>query len=179
MQWHMYGHALTALSCRRADHTSTNVRRIVATLIVSLTGPFGANRHDSFVLTESGIVQRLIPSMRQHDERFYLYGDMAYCAHHDIMSPYAVINNADEQQLNTLHSRVRIMVEHGFAKVLQYFAFTDFHKTQRMHLSPTAAQYRLSVLFANIHSCIYGNLTCARYNTMPPTVEQYLGAIQD
>ena len=85
-----------------------------------------------------------------------------------------ICDNNEEQQLNTMFSKIRIMVEHGFNKVVQYFSFIDYHKNQKMHLQPTAAQYKLSVLFTNIHSCIYGNQVATKYNTFPPTVEEYL-----
>jgi len=143
-------------------------------LCVSLMGAEGGNRNDSLILTDSGLIQRLQPLIHQNGERFYMYGDSAYSAHHDVMSPYADPASDDERQLNKLFSQVRVMVEHGFARTVKYYAFTDYVKLQRMHLSPTAAIYRLSVFFANIHSCIYGNQTATDYNVRPPTVEQYL-----
>src|ERR1700687_2769439 len=95
-------------------------------------------------------------------ECFYLYGDSAYSGHADVMCPYAVCHTDDQQILNTLYSKLRIIVEHCFAKVVQYFAFSDFSKTQKIDLVPTAAYYRLSVLFSNLHSCIYSNQSAIR-----------------
>lgn len=143
-------------------------------LCISLMGAEGGNRNDSLILTDSGLIQRLQPFIDQNGERFYMYGDSAYSAHHDVLSPYPHPANDAERELNKLFSRVRVMVEHGFARTVKYYAFTDYVKSQRMHLTPTAAMYKLSVFFANIHSCIYANQTSIDFNARPPTVEQYL-----
>jgi len=143
-------------------------------LIVSLMGPFGGNRHDIFMLHDSDIMYTLRPMMEQGNDRYYLYGDLAYCGMPGIMAPYIMPRSTLQKKLNTLYSSIRMMVEHGFKKVVQYFAFVDYHKNQKIHLQATASYYKLSVLFTNIHSCIYSNQIATKFHTLPPTVEEYL-----
>ncbi|KAK3806576.1 MAG: hypothetical protein J3R72DRAFT_377299, partial [Linnemannia gamsii] len=76
---------------------------------------------------------------------------------------------------NEAMSNFRVAVEWSFGTVVQYFMFSDYKKTQRSLLSEVKVHYALSILFANIHSCIIEtNPSVGRFGVTPPSLEEYL-----
>lgn len=142
-------------------------------------GPFLGRRNDWSIMGLSGLESKLreINSNRRPAHALYLYGDPAYCTIYGIMGPYK--NYADRprseahEQFNKAMSRVRIEVEHGFAIHQKLWTWNGFHLG--LKLSPGAVVcYTISVLLANIWTCVRGNQTSTRFMCMPPSLEDYL-----
>ncbi|GLB43896.1 putative DDE superfamily endonuclease [Lyophyllum shimeji] len=97
-------------------------------IIGHLYGPFEGRRNDNFLLTESGLLDRLAQFAHPEDvdedtpfeERtFQIFGDPAYGVGPHILSPFsgAGERTPEEQEWNAQMSAVRIEVEHGFGIV--------------------------------------------------------------
>ena len=65
-------------------------------------------------------------------------------------------------------------VEWAFGKVIQYFAFLDFRKNQKVLLQPIGKYYAVGVLLINCHSCLYGSVTASYFCIPPPDLHTYL-----
>ena len=111
---------------------------MLANGIIIIDGPFEVRRHDSFLLRESGLMQRLRELPLSHDRsRYLVYGDPAYALQQQVICPYPTVNITQEQQLfNENMSKVRQSVEYGFGKVLQNFSFVDYKKSKTLSASP-------------------------------------------
>ena len=70
-------------------------------------------------------------------------------------------------------SRLRIEVEQGFALHQNLWTWNGFHLGLKLRQG-AAVCYAVSVLLANIWTCIRGNQTSLRFACMPPAVEKYL-----
>ena len=135
-------------------------------LIVSLWGPELGKSHDLTLLRESNIMNILQPHVIDNDTIYFLYGDSAYSGQKYIMSP-----TSNDTTYNSYMSKMRIIVEWGFSKVIQYFSYIDYKKQMKLELSPTAAEYKLAVLFTNIHTCLrQSSLTIKLFNSTAPTI---------
>lgn len=75
-------------------------------------------------------------------------------------------------------SKLRICVEWGFGKVLQYFGFLGYKMGMKMGLSPIGAYYITAVLFTNCHTCYYGANASSYFSCPPPTIREYLSSIE-
>ena len=87
----------------------------------------------------------------------------------------AAFLNEAQQAFNMAMSSVREAVEWGFVKVTTYWAFIDFSANQRLELQPVMAYYKLAILLANVHTCVYGSQTSGALVLDPPTLEEYFG----
>lgn len=144
-------------------------------LISSLMGPYVGRRHDAGIFHESGIYQQLLQKVNANGVPFYLYGDSAYPISECIITPYKGANITDDQhRFNEVMSNIRVCVEWSFGDIARTFAFVDFHKNMKLYLQPVAALYKVSAIFANCRTCLYGNQTSSYFNLQPPTIQQYL-----
>ena len=107
----------------------------------------------------------------------YLYGDPAYSTIYGIMGPYRNYPNRPRtpahDQFNKAMSRLRIEVEHGFAIHQNLWTWNGFHLGLKLRQG-AAVGYAVSVLLANVWTCLRGNQTSMRFSCMPPAVEEYL-----
>ena len=98
-------------------------------LIAHLYGPVEGRRHDAFMLNTSGLLPLLQQLVKPNGEPYVLYGDPAYGLTQNILAPFKGARiTANEQAFNKKMSKVRISVEWGFGKIMQYFAYLDFKK---------------------------------------------------
>src|SRR5437764_13851570 len=108
----------------------------------------------------------------------YLYGDPAYTLSYGIIGAYKAQPNHPLnftlRAVNTHMSSLRVSVEHGFGKTSNLWGFNTHGKNMKIGLSPVAGYYMVSILLANIHTCLYGSETGDRYNCHPPTIDVYL-----
>ena len=84
----------------------------------------------------------------------------------------------DRTSRESLHnqkmSKVRVAVEWEFGRTVNLFAFLDYHKNQKVWLSPVGAYYFVGVLFKNIKICLGGGQACKYFSVDPPTIHEYL-----
>jgi len=97
-------------------------------MIIELYGPVCGNRHDSFMLNDSNLLQRLEECFPLEDGKVYsLYGDPAYPE-----SMFLVVGwkNAPPRsaraRFNKLFSKLRISVEWAFKDISKLRKFLDF-----------------------------------------------------
>lgn len=97
-------------------------------IIGHLYGPFEGRRNDNFLLTDSGLLERLAEFAFPEDlaentpveeHTFQIFGDLAYGVGPHIFSPYSGMGERteEEQERNLEMSAVRIEVEHGFLAI--------------------------------------------------------------
>ncbi len=144
-------------------------------LIAHLYGPVEGRRHDAFMLNTSGLLPLLQQLVKPNGEPYVLYGDPAYGLTQNILAPFKGAQiTASEQAFNKEMSRVRISVEWGFGKIMQYFAYLDFKKNQKVLLQPVGKYYAVACVLINCHTCLYGSLTSKYFGLNPPSLETYL-----
>ena len=144
-------------------------------LIAHLYGPVEGRRHDAFMLNTSGLLPLLQQLVKPNGEPYVLYGDPAYGLTQNILAPFKGARiTANEQAFNKKMSKVRISVEWGFGKIMQYFAYLDFKKNQKVLLQPVGKYYAVACVFINCHTCLYGSLTSKYFGLNPPSLETYL-----
>ncbi|XP_031554794.1 uncharacterized protein LOC116291725 [Actinia tenebrosa] len=144
-------------------------------LIAHMYGPIEGRRHDAFMLGESGLLNKLQRFQKPSGEPYVIYGDPAYGITQNIISPFRGARlPPDQQQFNSLMSKVRVTVEWGFGKITQLFAFLDFKRNLKVLLQPTAKYYLVACVLVNCHTCLYGSQTSKFFGLDPPTLERYL-----
>ena len=144
-------------------------------LIAHMFGPLEERRHDAFMLSASGLPNKLRSLDQPDGSPYVLYGDPAYGVSRNILSPFRGIHlTVPEQEFNRAMSGVRISVEWTFGKIVQYFAYLDFKKSQKVLLQPVGKYYIVGALLTNCHTCCYGSQTTTFFNVPPPSLEAYL-----
>ena len=148
-------------------------------LVSSLMGPFIGRRGDWRMVQMSQLQERLraVNAGRPPSLALYLYGDPAYTTVYGIMGPFK--NHQDRPRTSAQYaynlrmSRLRIEVEHGFALHQNLWTMNGFHISLKVGQG-AAVCYAVSVLLANIWTCLRGNQTSQRFRIAPPNVEDYL-----
>ena len=144
-------------------------------LIANLLGPIEGKRHDSFMLSESGLQEQLRNIRKPSGQPYVLYGDPAYGVTNNIIAPFRGADlTAPQKHFNKAMSKVRVSVEWGFGKIAQHFAFLDFKKNLKVLLQPVAKYYIVASLLINCHTCLYGSVTGKYFNLVLPSLETYL-----
>lgn len=138
-------------------------------------GPIEGRRHDAFMLSVSGLPNKLRPFNQRNGQPYVLYGDPAYGLSRNILSPFRGLHlTPPEQEFNRTMSSVRVSVEWTFGKIIQYFAYLDFKKNQKVLLQPVGKYYLVGAFLTNCHTCLYGSQTTTFFGVSPPTLETYL-----
>ena len=144
-------------------------------IISHLFGPIEGRIHDAFMLNASGLSPKLQRLVRQDGEPYVVYGDPAYGLTQNIIAPFKGCNLSQEQKrFNRDMSKVRVCVEWGFGKIMQYFSYLDYRKNLKVLLQPVARYYFIGALLTNCHTCLYGSVTSTYFGVDPPLLETYL-----
>ena len=148
-------------------------------LIAHILGPVEGRRHDAFMLGMSDLLRKLRKFNLPNGEPYVIYGDPAYRLSRNILNTFCGAHiTAAEQKFNKSMIRVRISVEWGFGKILQYFSFLDFRKNQKVLLQPIGKYFLVLSIMINCHTCLYGSLTSNYFGVDPPSLENYLSNSQ-
>lgn len=146
-------------------------------MMSSLMGPFIGRRGDWKMVELSGLEAKLraMNAGRRPARTLYLYGDPAYSTVYGIMGLYKNCpgrpRTPAHNRFSKIMSKLRIEVEHGFA--IHLWAWNSFHLGLKLSQG-AAACYAVSVLLANIWTCLRGNQTSIRFDYAPPEIENYL-----
>ena len=144
-------------------------------LIAHMYGPIDGRRHDAYMLQESGLQAKLATITKPDGSPFVIYGDPAYKISSTIISPYKGSQLTQQQQeFNTAMSRVRTSVEWTFGKIVTYFSYLDFKRSNKVLLQPVGKYYLVAALLTNCHTCLYGSQTGNYFMLFPPRLEDYL-----
>ena len=138
-------------------------------------GPIEGRRHDAYMLSESGILDKLRQLTQPNGQPYTLYGDPAYGISQNIISPFCGPQlTPAEIEFNKAMSSVRVSVEWTFGKITQLFAFLDFKKNLKLLLQPVGKYYLVGTLLTNCHTCLYGSQTSTFFMMPPPSLDVYL-----
>ena len=144
-------------------------------LIALLFGPINGNRHDSYMLRESGLLPQLHQLMPLNGVFYSLYGDPAYPQSAYLFGGYRNAGNGTPQAaFNTAMSAIREPVEWSFKEIIAQFSFLDFKTSLRIFKFPVAKYYVIAAFLTNIRSFYYGNQTATYFNAQTYTLDEYL-----
>ena len=152
-------------------------------LIVDLFGPIVGSRHDSFMLGQSNLLNKLrdlMPADGSLGPVFSLYGDPAYPQSLHLFGGFRnAIPGSPEAQWNTMMSQVRQVVEWGFKEIITQWAFLDNRPRMRILKSPIAKYYVIACFLVNVRNCFYGGQIASYFGAMPLTIEEYFDLVVD
>ena len=101
--------------------------------IGNLAGPYEGRKYDSFMLADSGLLQKLQQHAQFNLQPLCVYGDPTYPIYMHLQSSFRGANQNDAQgRYKKAMSSVRVSVEWRFGLVSYYFKFVDFKKMQRI-----------------------------------------------
>jgi hypothetical protein len=155
-------------------------------LITHLKGPYEGRACDWGMLKDSGLLENLKQSSHDREgNQLWVYGDAGYGLEEGLLSSFraqgatanreAVPLTVEQEVFNAGMARQRIVVEWGFGKVVNTFAFIDFRKKLKIGLSPVGPLIFTAFLLTNVHTCYYGSETASYFQCQPPTVWEYFG----
>lgn len=142
-----------------------------------LSGPVEGQRHDRILLRESGLLESL-----QHavTAGYCLYGDPAYPLTPNLIIGYRGSGlSSSERNFNLNMNKGRVTVEWGFGIICATWAFLDFKKQMKVHLSPVGNCYKVGALLTNIRNCFSPNSIAQTFSLRPPSPEFYLSQIKN
>ena len=150
-------------------------------LVSHLGGPFEGTAGDWKMWRETGVEEVLRELMGElaAEDQVVLYGDPAYTNSFGITGAYRASRGrplTDHQKAaNTHMSTLRAAVEDGFGKTMNLWRANGDKANMKIGVSPIAAQFIVSVLLTNIHTCWNGSQVGDFYDMSPCSVEEYLG----
>ncbi|CAB4033906.1 Hypothetical predicted protein [Paramuricea clavata] len=144
-------------------------------LVANLFGPVEGKRHDSAMLAQSDLynkLQQLDPLPNENP--VCIYGDPAYPHRPQLQCPFKGARITPEQQeWNKAMSSVRVSVEWIFGDIVNYFKFIDFKKPLKIQLSAVGKMYICCTLLHNARCCFYGSITSQFFELEPPSINEY------
>lgn len=145
-------------------------------LMFALYGPEVGRRHDLTLYYNSGWDEVLEQSLFINGRQFYIYGDKAYLLRPWMQRPFILVENgSDEAWVNHEMSRVRIIVEHNYKDVKQFWITQDFARNLKVRQCPIAYLYKASAILTNFRVCLYkSGQTISRFLLDPPTLDEFL-----
>lgn len=150
-------------------------------LIVDLFGPIEGSRHDSYMLGQSNLLQKLrdlMPADGSLGPVYSLYGDPAYPQSLHLFGGFRnTVPGSPQAQWNTLMSQVRQVVEWGFKEITAQWAFLDNRPRMRIMKSPIGKYYVIACFLVNLRNCFYGGQVASYFDAMPMSIDEYLGLV--
>ena len=144
-------------------------------LIACLWGPMNGNRHDSHMLRESNLLDQLIDLNPVGGVVYALYGDPAYPQSQYIFGGFhnAGANN-DRALWNTHMSKVREVVEWGYAQIVSNWTYLDFNKSMKIFEVPVGKYYIIGAFLSNLRNTFYSNQINSYFDCNKLTIDEYL-----
>ncbi|DAZ99510.1 TPA: hypothetical protein N0F65_005382 [Lagenidium giganteum] len=144
-------------------------------IIRHLHGSVPGSRHDAYLLSLSKLADEVSGLLDGGEVQYVIYGDPAYARQSFLLSPFQGSALTTRQQaFNKKMSSVRVSVEWVFGDVLRYWAFTDYHKNQKLHLQAVGNIYHIAVVLTNVMTCLHGSQTRRYFRLSPPSLRAYL-----
>ena len=141
-------------------------------MVVHYFGPVDGRRHDSYLLHESGVFNRLT-GLTRHGIDYQMYGDSAYPMHRNLLSPIPRIHaptGSIGAELNRRMSVVRTCTSEWWYQITtNTFQALDFPRWQRMWLTVPALQYSVGMILVNCRTCLQGGNRITHFFNSQPT----------
>ncbi len=170
-QWYVYS--------QYKKHHSVKFQAITGPdgIIYDLWGAELGRRGDNYLLHRSDINSRLALLQEGREIQYCLYSDKLYGKHSHLNPAYKNYLThpfcIGRRTINSVMSRSRIGIEWDFKKVTESFRYVDYHKGLKIQLSKVGLLYRVAVLLANAHTCLYSSQTGSAFNCLSPRLSEY------
>ena len=145
-------------------------------LIMDMTGCAFGSHHDSRLLTDSKILQRLIEmhwmdlGIMAGDRYFQLMGDSAYST-----SPVIIRVPGGRSEASVRCSSVRVAVEHAFSKIYQKCRAMEWSSNLRLFSGQRIIEmFYNCALLCNMHTCLNGSQIGNYFNCACPSLDDYM-----
>ncbi len=145
-------------------------------MIIHLSDPWPANRHDITMYRQSGVGQDVAAMGAGMQPVPCLYGDPAYIGEHTVTlhSPYKGANNTlDEDAFNKAMQPLRLPVEWVFGAVKTQWGFLREKGIQKLCQNKIGTHFKVAVLLYNAHVALYGSQTSKYFECPPLSLEEY------
>ena len=140
-------------------------------IVYDIFGPLCGRRHDVLIFRKSSFNVRFGNIQNHNEVQYVAYADKAYtdCSH--VLGAYHGHNVTEEHKVhNNIMKSVRIGIEWAFMKIVMNNSYLDYHRGMNIALQPVAPMYRVSVLLANAHTCLYGSQAAQYFGIIPPNI---------
>jgi hypothetical protein len=162
-----------------------NLQSVIAPngIIIDLFGPCTGRQNDRWMATRSAIYERLralfalAAVMLQTQTRYTCLGDSIYpVALVVVRQIMGAILNRQATQINRGLAAIRVVVEHGFAIVINLWKHVDHKTNTRLFQSPIgcATAYRVAVFLTNCRTCVSGSQVASQFGCFAPLLEDYV-----
>ena len=152
-------------------------------LIVDFFGPVPGRRSDSYLLKQSGFLERMRQLSRVAGGEYYVYGDPAYPLGRGIMRGYKGAINAREAAFSNAMNALRVSVEWSFLHIARDWSFVTSERNLKIWWQPIGRIYYVAAILTNAKCCLtaetrdgYGNMIAQRFDLSPPTLRDYLNS---
>ena len=145
-------------------------------LIYALHGPVEGRRHDLTLLYQSEWEEVMQNAFVIDGTQYYIYGDSAYLLRPWMQRPF-VREFATPAQLefNTAMSALRILVEHNYRDLKQWWCSQDYARNLKVRQAPIGILYQASTIMLNFNTCLYrSGQTIERFGISPPSLDDYI-----
>ncbi|DBA00147.1 TPA: hypothetical protein N0F65_000470 [Lagenidium giganteum] len=160
----------------RSHVTNENLQRAVFNdgMCASLYGPLEGRKHDSTMLTTSGVCP-MMATYPTFDGKL-IYGDAGYPVLEFVCAPFRAAELTTEQQaFNTQMSACRQSVEWRFKVHKVLWPHSGWRLKLKVRSAPVGKVFAVGMLLTNCHTCIKrGNQISDYFILSPPSLEDYL-----
>jgi len=164
--------------CHHADHVFKF--QIITWLNGMLTcwGPFAGSVNDAKCVKSFGISPLVKAALKFGSTQFNLLADKGYAISDGILTNYHGRNLPREKKLyNQIHNHHRTSAEWGINCILQNWMRFSSKKLLRVNQSSCGLEFYIACHLTNLKTILEGgNRVTMRYNTSPPTLEEYMSA---
>eukprot|EP00644_Phytophthora_capsici_P011366 jgi/Phyca11/119086/e_gw1.37.80.1 len=128
-------------------------------LFIDFYGPCVGRRHDSWLLRQSGLLNRLPRALKDRANAPYcIYCDPAYPLKPHLLVGFKGSKLTEAQkEFNAAMSKVRVAVEWGFGGIVRLWLFLDMRLSQKLYLSPVGTHFMVGALLTNFRNCTNPN----------------------
>jgi nuclease HARBI1 len=145
-------------------------------LYMALSHAYPGMSHDSHILADSRLNERMSHLQLGNQNQFTYYGDKGY----PIQTSHgrgAFRNNEwmvpEQRDENRAMKVLRgVAAEIGFNKPATMMVHSDFYKTMKIRKSKVTKIYIVGCLISNAHSCLYGNNISEWFELATPSLDE-------
>ena len=118
-------------------------------LVVDFFGPVPGRRSDSYLLKQSGFLERMRQLSRVAGGEYYVYGDPAYPLGRGIMRGYKGAMNAREAAFSNAMNALRVSVERSFLNIARDWSFVTSERNLKIWWQPIGRIYYAPAILTN------------------------------
>lgn len=133
-------------------------------------------RHDTFLVAESKINERMAEIQQGNIDQYCLYGDSAFSMMYShVTCHYKGVNLSNRQKaFNHCMNQCRESVEHIIKEIKCKFKFINYYQDLKVFQQYISNIIFSTVLLTNCYTCLLGNQVSEYYLLQPPKLEEYM-----